>query len=600
MLIVVMGVTGAGKSTVGEMLAQRLGFAYYDADAFHPPQNRAKMARNEPLGDADRWPWLEAIAELVPRWEAAGGAVLACSALKRAYRDVLLKNASKSRVVYLRLTAADLVPRLEQRRGGHAFVGDFDRILAGQFRDLEEPEGALVVPGTLKPPELVERVRRMLLAEGEEMRGVIHFAEGSAEADIDEERSGELLDSMLERLGNLRRVLLVPPDATRLHSGAGALTVQLYQRLSGRAHVEVLPALGTHAAMTAEELGSMYPGVPLSAFRVHDFRNDLLGLGEVPASFVEHVSDGLVDYAIPCQLNRTLVEGGWDRIISVGQLVPHEVIGIANHNKNIFVGTGGKDVIDRTHFLGAAYGMERIMGRAQTPVRAVLDYMSGQLARQLPISYVLSVRQRDATGVMRTRGLYAGDDEACFHAGVPLVQRVNLELLEAPLKKVVVYLDPAKFKSTWVGNKAIYRTRLALADRGELVILAPGVKTFGEDAGIDRLIRKHGYLDTAQTLERVKNDPELAASLGAAAHIIHGSTEGRFLVRYAAGGLSQSEVEGVGFQYGDCAELTRRYDPTRLKEGVNQLPDGEEIFFISNPALGLWGLRSKFSEPLPG
>jgi carbohydrate kinase (thermoresistant glucokinase family) len=600
MLIVVMGVTGAGKSTVGKAIAERLGFAFYDADDFHPPENRAKMARNEPLGDADRWPWLEAMASAVPRWEAAGGAVLACSALKQAYRDVLLKHASASRIVYLRLTADDIGPRLEKRRGAHAFVGEFDRLLAGQFRDLEEPADALVEPGYLSPNELVERVRRRLLSEGHELRGVIHFAEGAPDAALDGEPSAELVDSLLRRLGQLGRVLLIPPDFTRSHSGAGELTRLLYERLSPKTEVTVLPALGTHAPMSAAEIAAMFPGVPPSVFRTHDFRRDLAPLGEVPGSFVSEVSGGKLDYPIECAVNRLIVEGKFDRIISIGQLVPHEVIGIANHNKNVFVGTGGKDIIDRTHFLGAVWGMERIMGRAQTPVRAVLDYMSGQFAKSLPITYLLTVRSRDASGALRTRGLYAGDDEACFHAGVPLVQRVNLELLSAPRRKVVVYLDPAEFKSTWLGNKAIYRTRMAIADQGELVVLAPGVKTFGEDPEIDRLIRRHGYRGTPHTLSRVESDPELAASLSAAAHLIHGSSEGRFRITYAPGGLDRSEVEGVGFEYADPASVARRYDPTRLSPGENRLADGEEIFFISNPALGLWGQRARFSEaPAP-
>jgi nickel-dependent lactate racemase len=423
----------------------------------------------------------------------------------------------------------------------------------------------------------------------------VHFAEGGADAEIDAERSAELLDSMLAELGSLRRVLLLPPDATRRHSGAGEITSFLYQRLAGRAEVDVLPTLGTHAPMSAAELGALYPGIPLAAFLVHDFRKRLLELGQVPASFVEHVSGGLVSYPVRCEVNAALVRGRYDRIISIGQLVPHEVVGIANHNKNVFVGAGGKAVIDRTHFLGAVCGMERIMGRAQTPVRAVLDYMSGQLAGDLPpITYVLTVRQRDAEGALHTRGLYAGDDEACFHAGVPLVQRVNMKLLETPPKKVVVYLDPAEFKSTWLGNKAIYRTRLAIADRGELVILAPGVRSFGEDPGIDRLIRKHGYRGSSEILARVKSDPELGESLSAAAHLIHGSSEGRFSIRYATGGLDQAAVEAAGYEYGDLTELGRRYDPARLREGVNRLADGEEIFFISNPALGLWGLRTNF------
>jgi nickel-dependent lactate racemase len=478
-------------------------------------------------------------------------------------------------------------------------VGDFDRLLAGQFRDLEEPRDALVEPGYLSPSELVERVRRRLLAEGHELRGVLHFAEGAPDADLDGEPTQELVDGLLRRLGPLERVLLIPPDFTRFHSGAGELTRLVYEALRPKSEVLVLPALGTHAPMSEAEIARMFPGVPLSAFRHHDFRRDLATLGEVPASFVREVSGGKLDYPVKCAVNRLLVEGKFDRILSIGQLVPHEVIGIANHNKNVFVGTGGKDIIDRTHFLGAVWGMERIMGRAQTPVRAVLDYMSGQFARELPITYLLTVRARDATGAMKTRGLYAGDDEACFHAGVPLVQRVNLELLATPLRKVVVYLDPAEFKSTWLGNKAIYRTRMAIADEGELVILAPGVKAFGEDPEIDRLIRRHGYRGTEHTLAQVAKDPDLAASLSAAAHLIHGSSEGRFRITYAAGGLDRSEIEGVGFDYGALSTLARRYDPTRLQPGYNRLPDGEEIFFISNPALGLWGSRARFSEAPP-
>ncbi len=567
MLIVMMGAERA-SSTVGRALAERLGYVFHDASDHQPSENREKLARQQALGDAECWPWLERLASLVPRWEATEGAVLGCGALKKAYRDVLFKNARDTRVVYL--------------------------VQAGTGREELEPEGAMLVPAALESGEIVERVRRELVREGHALRGVVHFAEGSAHADIDTERSAELVEELLSRLGSLRRVLLVPPDYTRLHSGAGELTSLIYERLKGRSHVEVLPALGTHAPMTAAELEHMFPGVPAAAFRVHDFRRDLAPLGQVPGSFVEHVSEGRLDYGVRCEVDSALTEG-WDRIISIGQLVPHEVIGIANHNKNVFVGTGGKDIIDRTHFLGAVHGMERIMGRAQTPVRAVLDYMSGQFARHLPITYLLTVRERDRGGTLRTRGLYAGDDEACFHAGVPLVQRVNLQLLEEPLKKVVVYLDPAEFKSTWLGNKAVYRTRMAIADAGELVILAPGVKTFGEDGEIDRLIRKHGYRGTDHTLANVQGDAELAASLSAAAHLIHGSSEGRFGIRYAPGHLSRAEVEGVGFDYGDLADLARRYDPSALTDGYNRLPDGEEVYYISNPALGLWGLRSKFS-----
>ncbi|MCX7046836.1 MAG: lactate racemase domain-containing protein [Candidatus Sumerlaeota bacterium] len=421
-----------------------------------------------------------------------------------------------------------------------------------------------------------------------------YFFEGSKDIVVTEKHAGELVDGMLARMGAMKRVLLLPPDLTRMHSWAGELTVMLYERLKGKAHIEIMPALGTHAAMTEAEIKKMFPGVPLELFRAHDWRNALVRLGEVPGEFVKKVTDGLLDYPIYCEVNRLLIEGKWDRIISVGQLVPHEVIGIANHNKNIFVGVGGQDTINKTHFIGAVYGMERMMGRASTPVRAVFNYMSEHFAKNLPISYLLTVRARDAQGRMVTRGLYAGDDSACFERGAKVCQQVNLDLLDKPLQKTVVYLDPHEFKSTWLGNKAIYRTRMAMATGGELVILGPAVKEFGEDKEIDRLIRKYGYRGTPHTLKMVKENPDLGANLSAAAHLIHGSSEGRFEITYCPGKLTREEIEGAGFRFGELDKMIKHYDPAKLRDGANRLPGGEEVFFISNPALGLWGLKSQF------
>jgi len=422
-----------------------------------------------------------------------------------------------------------------------------------------------------------------------------HFHEGGAEVVIDRRRAGELLDAMLDRMGPLRRVLLLPPDATRAHGWAGELTVMLHERLAGRAHVEIMPALGTHAPMTPAELDTMFPGVPHGCFREHAYRRDLHRLGEVPASFVRRVTEGRLDFPVPCDVNRLLVEGGWDRIVSIGHLVPHEVIGIANHNKNVYVGVGGRETIDKTHFIGAVHGMERVMGRARSPVRDVFDYADAHFAGSLPITYLLTVRGRDARGALVTRGLFAGEGRACFDRGARLCREVNVTLLARPLRRCVVWLDPSEFRSTWLGNKAIYRTRMAMADGGELVVLAPGVRRFGEDPAIDRLIRRHGYHGTPRTLAAVAEDPELAADLAAAAHLIHGSSEGRFTVRYAAGGLSREEIEGAGFAWGDLGELSRRYDPARLAAGMNVLPGGEEVFFVPNPALGLWAQEERFT-----
>lgn len=422
---------------------------------------------------------------------------------------------------------------------------------------------------------------------------MIYFEKGGADvvlSDLDLRRG---LAEAFEKIGPRKKVLAIPPDITRYHSRAGRLT-ELAWEYFGEKLSDVLPALGTHAAMSGEEISKMYGAVPPSLFRVHDWRNDVVSMGEVPASFVEEVSEGRVNYTWPAQVNRLLLEGEHDLILSIGQVVPHEVIGMANYNKNIFVGTGGPEGINKSHFLGAAYGMERIMGRASTPVRAVLNYASDHFAADLPILYIQTVVGRDSHGELHVRGLFIGDDEACFTKASALSLEVNFQMLEKPLKKVVVYLEPEEFKSTWLGNKSIYRTRMAIADGGELVVLAPGLKEFGEDGEIDRLIRKYGYQTTPEILKAVEENTDLQENLSSAAHLIHGSTEERFSVTYCPGHLSREEIEGVNYRYGLLEEMELRYDPHTLKEGFNTLPDGEEIYYISNPALGLWSWREKF------
>jgi nickel-dependent lactate racemase len=282
-------------------------------------------------------------------------------------------------------------------------------------------------------------------------------------------------------------------------------------------------------------------------------------------------------------------------VLSIGQVVPHEVIGMANYNKNILIGTGGREGINRSHYLGAVYGMERIMGRASNPVREVLNYASDHFLTNIPIVYVHTVVGRNAQGRLAVRGLFIGDDVECFHRAADLSLEVNFEMLERPIQKAVVYLEPEEFKSTWLGNKSIYRTRMALADGGELIVLAPGVKEFGEDPAIDALIRKYGYRGTQATLAAVEQSPDLAADLSAAAHLIHGSSEGRFTITYCPGSLTQKEIESVGFRYADLAAMTARYDPMKLINGYNTV-DSEEIFFISNPGLGLWAYRGRFDS----
>ena len=419
----------------------------------------------------------------------------------------------------------------------------------------------------------------------------LYLAVGGEDAAFDSDKLKELLTETLHRLGERKRVLALPPDQTRVHSRAGELTRYVWEYYGDRLEA-ILPALGTHAPMKAETLKHMFGEVPLDLFRVHNWRTDIETLGEVPAEYVREQSEGLLNYAWPAQVNKLVSRGGFDLILSIGQVVPHEVIGMANYNKNVLVGTGGREGINRSHYLGAVYGMERILGRAINPVRNVLNYASDNFLKHLPIVYVLTVVRRADDGELAVCGLFIGDDVECFLKAAELSLRVNFEIVPEPLKKAVVYLDPHEFHSTWLGNKAVYRTRMALADNAELVILAPGVKTFGEDKQIDALIRRYGYRGTPATLKAVESDAELANDLSAAAHLIHGSSEGRFRITWCPGHLTREEVEGVGYGYGELSTMLAKYDPAKLRHGVNRI-GGEEIFFIANPGLGLWAHSSR-------
>jgi nickel-dependent lactate racemase len=416
----------------------------------------------------------------------------------------------------------------------------------------------------------------------------------STETDLSRQQLQQLLQDALAKLGPRNRVLAVPPDQSREHSRAGDLTNFAWQYYGDRLKA-VLPALGTHTAMRPDQLEHMFGDVPLGLFHVHNWRTDVETLGEVPAEFIREQSEGKLSYAWPAQVNRLISRGDFDLILSIGQVVPHEVIGMANYTKNILVGTGGREGINRSHYLGAVYGMERIMGRAENPVRSVLNYASDHFLRHLPIVYVLTVVARREDGGLAVRGLFIGDDSECFHLAAELSLKVNFEVLDEPIRKAIVYLDPHEFHSTWLGNKAVYRTRMALADGATLIILAPAVKEFGEDKAIDELIRKYGYHGTSATLAAVEANADLASDLSAAAHLIHASSEGRFNITWCPGHLTSNEVESVGFSYAELDSMLRRYNPKTMTHGYNRI-DGEEVFFIANPGLGLWAHSSRLTK----
>ena len=393
----------------------------------------------------------------------------------------------------------------------------------------------------------------------------------------------------------LHKVLIIPPDFTRFPSQAGLITSIYYHLLTEQGvQADIMPALGTHEPVSNEQWQIMFGNLPYETMIQHDWRHDVVKIGEVPASYLEEITDGLWHEPVSVEINRRVMDESYDLIISPGQVVPHEVIGMANHSKNLFVGVGGSDMINKSHMVGAVYGMERMMGKDHTPVRKIFDYGMEHFLKDRPILFILTVCTAPE-GESAMHGLFIGEGRNCLTEAVKLAQERNIDFVEHGIRKCVVYLDPSEFKSTWLGNKAVYRTRMAIADGGELIILAPDVTKFGEDAQVDRLIRKYGYRGRLRTLEAF-NKPEntdLRENMGAAAHLIHGSSDGRFSITYAVKDITCEEIESVGFRSASYDELAKKFDPEKLHYGCNAV-DGEEIYYIPNPALGLWINREKF------
>ena len=394
---------------------------------------------------------------------------------------------------------------------------------------------------------------------------------------------------------NPKKVLLLPPDITRAHSGSGWIVEEFYKIFSKEAEVYVIPTLGQHLPHTPEQNRWMFGSIPEERILKHDWRNGVKTIGEVSADFVKEVSHGKADWAIPVCVNRTLLEGGWDLIINVGHVVPHEVLGFANHNKNYFIGLGGKPMICASHMMAACCGIENNLGRLITPLRACYNRAQEQYLSHLPDFFFEVVMAYDDQGELQHIGAFVGDDLDTYLNAAKLSRERNITIVP-PLKKVVAVMQGNEFYSTWVANKAIYRTRMAMADGGELLIIAPGLKRFGEQEEVDKLIRAYGYSGTENVMKLWRTEPVLQDLTHGTAHLIHGSSEGRFKITYAPGHLSKEEVESVCFGYADLAETLKRYDPAKMKTGFNTMPDGEEVYYISTPSAGLWSTKEKIED----
>ena len=424
-----------------------------------------------------------------------------------------------------------------------------------------------------------------------------HEAESIARPKV-EEMCGRLLDEAKARLNikEFRRVLLLPPDLTRAHSGAGWITETLYKLLPRTCDTHVIPTLGQHVPHTEAENKWMFGSIPHARIHAHDWRNGVTGVGVVPGGLVKEKTGGSADWDIPITLNSMLMEEAWDLIINVGHVVPHEVLGFANHNKNYFIGLGGKDLICAAHMASACYGVESNLGNLITPTRALFNWAEEQFLGRLPDVYLQVVMQRDPQNKLVHSGVYVGDDLETYLMAARRSKVQNITVFDKPIKKVVAVMQADEFRATWVANKAVYRTRMAIADGGELLIIAPGVERFGEQRDVDALIRKYGYCGTPRAMEQYRTCADMQDLAHGTAHLLHGSSEGRFTIRYAPGKLTKSEIEQVHYQHADLEQALKRYPIERMKEGWNTMPDGEEVYFISTPSAGLWATREKLGD----
>jgi carbohydrate kinase (thermoresistant glucokinase family) len=600
--IVVMGVAASGKTTVAALLAERLGARLVEADDHHLPTSIAKMSAGTPLTDEDRWPWL---LRLQRELASNDSVVVSCSALRKSYRD-LLRRSGGVRFVFLDVAQAEIERRIATR-SGH-FMGS--AMVASQFATLERPDeepGVIVVDGTQSINEIVEEIVAALARPFTDTGNLPLLIDGAPDRVITSDELRAHIESLASQTLPGKRILLVPPDHTRLHSRAGEITGILYGLLIARGcTVAVLPALGTHTEMSPDDVKLLFgDAVPFEAIIHHRWRTGLVHLGEIGAAEIHELTDGQFNEPIPVEVDEVLLDN-WDHVVSIGQVVPHEVIGMANFTKNIVIGLGGAPTVHRSHFVGAISDMETLMGRADGPVRHIVDAAFDRLlAPAINVLWILTVMEDTPTGVVN-RGLFAGTGRSsesggsAYRESAALSQACNVTIIEEPFTRVSCWLDPNEFRSTWLGNKAIYRTRMAIADGGELLVLAPGVHAFGEDPDIDVVIRQFGYRGTPATLASVQSESSLGTSLGAAAHLIHGSSEGRFTITYCTdplrGGLSRAEVEGVGFTWRSLPEVLAELDVDG-SSASGPLVDqrGTPFHHIANPALGLWATRSRFS-----
>jgi carbohydrate kinase (thermoresistant glucokinase family) len=597
--MVVMGIEGSGKSTLGRRLAHALGLPFIEADELHSAHSVSKMRQGVALTDDDRWPWLAAVRRAA---RAASPAVVACSALTRAHRDAL-RLIGEVRFVWLRISEADALARCAHRKDHFAGTA----LVASQLATLQPPEDEEVdvetFDATASPDELFAAVLAVLAEPASQIRP--QAAWGGLDAALEDGDLDAIADALAGSVVDVgaTRVLLVPPDQTRAPSRAGELAWRLERRLQKLGcEVAILPALGTHRAMDDDDAQRLFGGHrDARGLLVHDWRHGVAELGRLRADEVVALSGGLLDSEVVVEVAAALV-GDWDLVVSLGQVAPHEVAGLAGYTKNLVIGLGGPSFIGASHLLGALVGVETVMGEPANPVRDLVDTAFDRMvAPRLNVLFVLTVVEDGPHGdvlraVVTGQGGTGRSGAAAFREAAAVSRRRNITDVDEPWGRASCWLAAREYRSTWLGNKAVYRTRRALATGAELIVLAPGVERFGEDPEIDRLIRRHGYVGRDAVLAAAAEDAELRASPGTMAHLIHGSSEGRFSITYCTdpddGGLTPEELRGVGYGWRPLAdELVQLGVDGTTPTGPAVDARGQRFAHVAQPSLGLWMAR---------
>ncbi len=395
------------------------------------------------------------------------------------------------------------------------------------------------------------------------------------------------------------RILIIAPNFTLINSVGGEITQILYSFLKDNSIIDIIPASGMHQPLSKENRIKNYGKIPEQVFKIHNWRDSVKNIGQISSEDIKELSNDVLDYTIDVDINQNLLNKEYDHIISIGQVYPHETAGFSNGVKNILYGLGGSDFINKTHFLSAVVGIDNIIGQTQNPIQNLFKYASDSfLKERVKIHYISYVISTNINAESFLQGLFFGDAEnysRIFSKASKLSYNNNINVISDPLKNILVFLDPQNYSSTWRGNEAIYRTRRALENNGNLVIIAPGLTNFIEDPTLDDLIRKFGYLGKEAILEKVNKSKLLQENLSLAAHLIQGSSENKFKITYCTKNLSENDFRTVNYNWMNLEGAIKYYQIKKLKRGLNILPDGNEIFYITNPSINLWIARKKFS-----